>query len=125
MPDIRLTDLRKTFPNGAVGLHPTTLHVPDGTHFVLLGPTGSGKTTLLRLIAGLETPDGGTIHFGDRAVHTLPPHQRRVGFMTQRAALYPDRNARGNIAVGLEFEQQRLPRAQRLPAADVGRRVDE
>ena len=58
MPDIRLTDLCKTFPNGAVGLHPTTLHIPDATYFVLLGPSGSGKTTLLRLVAGLETADG-------------------------------------------------------------------
>lgn len=125
MPDVRLTDLRKTFPNGVVGLHPTTLHVPDGSHFVLLGASGSGKTTLLRLVAGLETPDSGTIHFGDRQVHSLQPHERRVAFVTQRAALYPDRDARWNIRAGLEFEQKRLPRTQRLTAADIDRRVNE
>ena len=74
MPDINLTDVRKTFSNGAVGLHPTTLSVPAGCYFVLLGPSGSGKTTLLRLVAGLEQSDSGSIHFGDRPVHTLPAH---------------------------------------------------
>jgi multiple sugar transport system ATP-binding protein len=125
VPDIRLTNLRKTFPNRAVGIHPTTLHIPDRSHFVLLGPSGSGKTTLLRLIAGLDTPDGGTIHLGDREVQSLPPHERRVAFVTQRAALYPDRDARANIRVGLDFEESRLPRAQRLPKADIDQRVTE
>jgi ABC-type sugar transport system ATPase subunit len=125
MPDIRLTELRKTFPNGTVGICPTSLTVPDGSHFVLLGPSGSGKTTLLRLIAGLESPDGGTIHFGDREVQSLPPHERRVAFMTQRAALYPDRDVRGNIRAGIEFEQTRLSRARRLASAEVERRVGE
>jgi len=125
VPDIRLTELGKTFPNGTVGIHPTTLHVPDRSHFVLLGPSGSGKTTLLRLIAGLESLDSGTIHFGDRAVQSLPPHERRIAFVTQRAALYPDRDVRGNIAAGLQFEQTRLPRAQRLSVAESERRVTE
>src|SRR3954470_3510816 len=125
MPDIRLTELRKTFPNGAVGIHPTTLRIPDGSHFVLLGPSGSGKTTILRLLAGLETAEGGTIHFGDREVQTLPPHERRVAFVSQRAALYPDQDARGNIRAGLEFEQSRRPRGQRRTTAEIDRRVFE
>jgi ABC-type sugar transport system ATPase subunit len=124
MPDIRLTELCKTFPNRIVGIHPTTLRIPDGSHFVLLGPSGSGKTTLLRLIAGLETAEGGTIHFGDREVQSLAPHERRVAFVTQRAALYPDRDARGNIRAGLEFERGR-PRGQPLTAAEIDRRVHE
>ena len=125
MPDIRLTELRKSFPNGVVGLHPTSLYIPNGSHFVLLGPSGSGKTTLLRLVAGLESPDGGTIHFGDREVQLLPPHERQVAYVAQRTALYPDRDTRGNIRAGLEFEQKRLRRAQRLTSADIGRRVTE
>ncbi|MBO0697554.1 MAG: ABC transporter ATP-binding protein [Zavarzinella sp.] len=123
MPDIRLTDLRKTFPNGTVGLHPTTLVIPDGSYFVLLGPSGSGKTTLLRLIAGLETPDGGTIHFRDRAVHSLPPHKRGVAFVPQRSALYPDRDVAGNIRAGLEFEQASRPRSERLPPSETDSRL--
>src|SRR5262249_34639601 len=107
MPDIVLTDLRKTFANGVVGLHPTTLRIAAGEYFVLLGPSGSGKSTLLRLIAGLETAEGGTIHFGDRQIHTLAPHERGVAFVAQRAALYPDRDVRGNIRAGLEFARDR------------------
>jgi ABC-type sugar transport system ATPase subunit len=103
MPDIRLIDVRKTYSNRAVGLHATTLHVPDGTYFVLLGPSGSGKSTLLRLVAGLESPDGGTIYFGDRVVQALPPRERGIAFVPQRSALYPDRDVAGNIRAGLEY----------------------
>ena len=123
VPDIRLTDLCKTFPNGVAGLHPTTLQIPTGSHFVLLGPSGSGKTTLLRLIAGLETPDSGTIHFGEREMQSLPPHERRVAFVTQRAALYPDRDTRGNVRAGLEFEQRH--RARELTHAEIEQRITE
>jgi sn-glycerol 3-phosphate transport system ATP-binding protein len=112
MPDIRLTDVAKVFPNGTVGLHPVTLHVPDASYFVLLGPSGSGKTTLLRLIAGLEAPDAGTIHLGDRPVHGLPPHERGVAFVPQRSALYPDRDVAGNIRAGLEFRPGGLARGE-------------
>jgi ABC-type sugar transport system ATPase subunit len=125
MPDIRVADLGKTYPNGTVGLYPTTLQIPSGAYFVLLGPSGSGKTTLLRLIAGLETPDGGTIHFGERAVHRLPPHERGIAFVPQRSALYPDRDVRGNVRIGLEFEQHRRPRRERLSAAAMDARVSE
>src|SRR5262245_26402377 len=113
MSDIRLTDIRRTFPNGAVGLHSTSLNIPGGSYFILCGPSGSGKTTLLRLIAGLETPDGGTIEFGDLRVDQVLPHERHIAYLPQRTALYPDRDVRGNIAAGLEFEQKRLPRAAR------------
>jgi sn-glycerol 3-phosphate transport system ATP-binding protein len=112
MPDIVLTELRKTFPNGVVGLHPTTIRIADGEYFVLLGPSGSGKSTLLRLIAGLETGDGGTIHFGDRSVHALAPHDRGLAFVPQRAALYPDRDVRGNIRAGLEFARDPPSRSE-------------
>jgi ABC-type sugar transport system ATPase subunit len=123
MPDIRLTDLCKTFPNGTVGLHTTTLLIPDGSYFVLLGPSGAGKTTLLRLIAGLESPDAGSIHFSDRPVHGLPPHERGVAFVPQRSALYPDRDVAGNIRAGLEFEQARRPRRDRLTRSEMDTRA--
>jgi ABC-type sugar transport system ATPase subunit len=125
MPDIRLADIRKSFANGAVGLHSTSLHISGGSYFVLCGPSGSGKTTLLRLIAGLETPGGGTIHFGDRRIDQLPPHERHLAYVSQRTALYPDRDVRGNIAAGLEFEQKRLPRSQRLSSNEIEKRVRE
>ena len=123
MPEIHVTDLRKTFANGAVGLHPTALRIPNGCYFVLLGPSGSGKTTLLRLIAGLETADSGTIEFDNRAVHLLPPHERGIAFIPQRSALYPNRDVRGNIRAGIEFEQSRKPRKERIDRKVIDERV--
>jgi ABC-type sugar transport system ATPase subunit len=121
VPDILLTDVGKTFPGGVVGLYPTTLHVRSGEHFVLLGPSGSGKTTLLRLVAGLETPDRGTIAFDGSMVHGLPPHQRGLSFVAQATALYPDRDVRGNVAIGLELG----PRSSRPKPAEIEARVRE
>lgn len=125
MPDIRFVDVCKKYSNGAVGLHPTNLLIPTGSYFVLLGPSGSGKTTLLRLIAGLETPDAGTIHLDDRPIHNLPPHARVVTFVPQRTALYPDRDVRRNIRAGLEFERSRQPRNERLTQSQMDERIIE
>ena len=65
-----------------LGSHPAlldvSLDVSAGEAVVILGPSGCGKTTLLRLIAGLDTPDAGTITvFGTpvaEAGRTLVPH---------------------------------------------------
>jgi molybdate transport system ATP-binding protein len=81
------------------------LAMADGaaTSTVLFGPSGSGKTTLLRLIAGLEVPDSGGIFFrgaewfGQR---TLPPQQRRAGFVFQDYALFPHLTAEQNVLFG-------------------------
>ena len=86
---LRLTELSKVYPGGVVGLHPTSLELDAGGRLVLLGPSGSGKSTLLRLIAGLETPTTGTVHWKDARLDRLPPHRRGVAFTAQRPALYP------------------------------------
>lgn len=52
-------------------LHETNLVVRQGKFTTLLGPSGCGKTTLLRLIAGLETPDTGTITMGEEILFRL------------------------------------------------------
>ena len=70
---------------------------------VLFGPSGSGKTTLLRLLAGLDRPDRGRIQFrdqvwfdSDRSI-SLPPQQRRAGFLFQDYALFPHLTVRQNV----------------------------
>ncbi len=69
----------------------------------LYGRSGTGKTTLLRLLAGLTTPDRGEIRIGDRVVFdsaagiNLSPQERRVGFMFQDYALFPNMTVDENI----------------------------
>ena len=78
-----------------------------GRILVIFGPSGAGKTTLLRAIAGLLRPEAGRIEIGGRVVFDaaekiwLPPHQRRVGFLTQQYHLFPHLTVAGNIAYGL------------------------
>ena len=74
---------------------------------VLFGPSGSGKTTLLRILSGLLTPDRGRIALGGRVLANtaarvnVPPGERRIGFVTQQAALFPHLTGRANVAFGL------------------------
>jgi molybdate transport system ATP-binding protein len=88
---------------------------------VLFGPSGVGKTTILRCIAGLDAPTSGRIAFGgdtwdDAAggVH-LPPQRRRVGYLAQDPALFPNLTVRDNVAFGLA----RLPRLERDSRVDA------
>ena len=62
---MRVEGLSKRFGATTV-LDQVDLSVPAGSVCALLGPSGSGKTTLLRTIAGLERPDAGTVHLGER-----------------------------------------------------------
>ena len=71
---------------------------------VVLGPTGAGKTTLLRTVAGLETPDAGSIEMGGEDVTYCPPAERDVAFVFQNFALLPHRTVIDNIAFPLEVQ---------------------
>jgi iron(III) transport system ATP-binding protein len=109
MEEIRIESLVKTF--GEVrALDGPSLTIRAGELFFLLGASGCGKTTLLRCLAGLETPDAGTIHMGAREVTGLPPHQRETALVFQNYALWPHLTAGQNIAFGLE--ERRLPKME-------------
>lgn len=83
------------------------LTIAEGEFVALFGPSGVGKTTLLRCLAGLETPEqGALIVNGDTWLDTtariaLPPQQRRVGYMFQDYALFPNMTVRGNLEFAL------------------------
>jgi molybdate transport system ATP-binding protein len=70
------------------------------------GPSGAGKTTILHAIAGLTTPDVGTIRLGDRTLFDKEartnrrPHQRRVALVFQESRLFPHMSVRRNVLYG-------------------------
>lgn len=104
---IEIKGLTKTF--GAFkALDHINLHVPSGELVALLGPSGCGKTTLLRIIAGLEQPDAGTIHFEgtDATKHSV--RERQVGFVFQHYALFRHMTVFDNVAFGLQVRPRRL-----------------
>ena len=72
----------------------------------LFGPSGAGKTTLVNMIAGLVTPDRGSIMLDDQVLFdaaagiNLPPHRRRIGYVFQEDRLFPHLSVRQNLDYG-------------------------
>ncbi len=116
MASLELRGLEKRF-GGHTVLHPLDLAVEDGEFLVLVGPSGCGKSTVLRLIAGLETPDGGSVLLDGRAVDGFEPRERDVAMVFQNYALYPHKTVEGNIAFPLRMAKR--------PRAEVRERVRE
>ena len=85
----------------------TDFEVNPGQVLVLFGPSGAGKTTTLRSIAGLLRPQQGQIQLSGRLVYDsasevwVPPHLRRVGYLTQGHNLFPHLKVADNIGYGL------------------------
>lgn len=105
MSAIEIRNLAKAYRGSPRALCGIDLDVASGELLVVVGPSGSGKTTLLRLIAGLEQPTRGTIHFGGQNVTLVPPHLRRVAMVFQDLALYSHLKVRDNLAFGLKTER--------------------
>jgi molybdate transport system ATP-binding protein len=78
----------------------------DSRAAALFGPSGAGKTTILDTIAGLRTPDQGSIAIDERVLFSsgarvnIPPHARRIGYVPQDVALFPHMNVRRNLLYG-------------------------
>jgi sulfate/thiosulfate transport system ATP-binding protein len=102
-------------------LRDVSLAIPSGELLALLGPSGSGKTTLLRVIAGLEAPDAGTVHFDGDDATTRRATDRRVGFVFQHYALFRHMTVFENVAFGLRVR----PRARRPSEAAIRNTVNE
>ena len=115
--NIKLEAVDKVYDNGFHAVHQLSLEVEDGEFLVLVGPSGCGKSTALRMIAGLETITGGTLHIGDTDVTTLEPKDRDIAMVFQSYALYPHLTVRDNIAFALKL--------RKMPKDEINRRVDE
>jgi len=85
--------------------------IGDGELLALFGPSGAGKTSALRIIAGLLTPDAGTIAIGKESWFdhfkriNVPPQSRDIGVVFQDHALFPNMSVRENVAYGLKKGQ--------------------
>ena len=77
-----------------------SLDIDSGEYVALLGENGCGKTTALRVIAGLLTPDSGSVFLDNQCVDGIPPRRRQVGMMMQGTSLYPHLSVRQNIRFG-------------------------
>ena len=78
-----------------------SLDVGSGETVALLGASGSGKSTLLKMVAGLETPESGSVWFDGADITDLPPERRGFALMFQDFALFPHLNVQDNVAFGL------------------------
>jgi ABC-type Fe3+/spermidine/putrescine transport system ATPase subunit len=108
---LRLEALLKRWSD-AVAVGPVSLGVERGEIVALLGPSGSGKTTVLRLLAGFETPDGGTIAVDGEDVTAIPAARRRFGMVFQHYALFPHMDVGDNVAFGLHGYDRAAARAR-------------
>jgi multiple sugar transport system ATP-binding protein len=108
---LSIRDLTKTFGKVEALKH-VSLEVGQDELLVVLGPTGAGKTTLLRAIAGLETPDGGTIQMDGRDVTGIAPAERDVALVFQNFSLYPGWSVRRNMEFPLRAPGRHLPEAE-------------
>ncbi len=114
MPDIKLENITKRWGK-FFGVDNVSLDIPNNSFITLLGPSGCGKTTILRMIAGLETPTEGRITIGDRVVFdsnagiNIPANKRKVGFLFQNYALWPNMTVYENISFGLKNIDEEMP----------------
>ena len=115
MAAIGLERVGKKYPNGHMALQQIDLEIADGEFLVLVGPSGCGKSTLLRLVAGLETPSGGTIRLDGADITGATPQARDLAMVFQSYALYPHMTVRQNLAYGL--------RVRRTDAQTIARRL--
>lgn len=117
---ITVRSVTKSF-GSFTALQDVSLEVTEGEMVALLGPSGSGKTTLLRIIAGLDTPDRGSVLLHGEEISTARATHPRVGFVFQHYALFRHMTVFENIAFGLRVR----PKHSRPPEAEIRKRVND
>src|SRR6202163_1349139 len=116
---LKVQDLRlsyRTAEGEVEAVRGLSLSVERGQFFTLLGPSGCGKTSTLRCIAGLETPNSGSIEIDSTVVYAsnsrtvIPPHKRNIGMVFQSYAIWPHMTVFDNVAFPLVHGVRKQPR---------------
>ena len=120
MARVVLENLSRTFKSArgetVHAVQNLSLQILETEMLVIVGPSGSGKTTTLRLIAGLEKPDGGSIHIDGVLANDIPARERDVAMVFQSHALYPHMTVFQNMAFGLKL--------RKVPREEIHQRVE-
>ncbi|MFB7513487.1 sugar ABC transporter ATP-binding protein [Streptomyces sp. NPDC056144] len=101
---LRMTGIGKSFP-GARVLTDVDLAVERGEVHALIGENGAGKSTLMKILAGVHTPDEGTIELDGSAVtfkHPTDAQRAGVAIIYQELTLLPERTVAENVFLGRE-----------------------
>jgi molybdate transport system ATP-binding protein len=114
--------LAATF-KGCVGSTEVSIRLPSAKTLLVIGPNGAGKSSMLRMLLGLIRPQSGRIQLHDRCLFdsvagiSVPTEHRRIGFLPQSYALFPQMTAIENVAFGLECLRLRRPERMALAGA--------
>jgi len=101
---VTFDNLTKRFGD-VVAVDTVNMQVQDGEFVALLGPSGCGKTTTLLMAAGIYSPSGGEIRFGDKIMNNVPPKDRNIGMVFQSYALYPHMTVYENIVFPMKLKK--------------------
>jgi lipopolysaccharide export system ATP-binding protein len=129
MPDLKIAKaasglqidhLRKSYRKKIV-IRDFSMHLNRGEVVALLGPNGSGKTTTFYAVAGLVTPEGGTVMVDGKDVTLLPMYRRAqlgIGYLQQEMSIFRGLSVQDNIAAILDIsvpdKRQRRERLEEL-----------
>ncbi|MFA5235753.1 MAG: ATP-binding cassette domain-containing protein [Bacilli bacterium] len=102
---VYLKNVKKVYPNGAIGVREFTLGIDRYDFIALVGPSGCGKSTTLRMIAGLEEITDGYLYIDKKLTNYVPSKDRDIAMVFQSYALYPHINVYENIAFGLKLRK--------------------
>jgi branched-chain amino acid transport system ATP-binding protein len=122
---LEVANLSKSFA-GLRAVADVSFAVPEGAIFAVIGPNGAGKTTLFNMIAGVYTPDEGSIAFAGGRIDQLPPHEicrRGIGRTFQLVRPFPGLTVEDNVIVGALLRRPDVASA-RAHAHAVLKRLD-
>ena len=104
MPFFEVSGLEKKYKDFTLSL---SFSIDEGEFLSVIGPSGSGKSTLLSLIAGIETPDKGTIQIAGQDITKARIQERGIGMVFQDFSLFPSMNTEKNIQFGMKEKDGR------------------